>query len=596
MFLYQIVMLNITPRTTDHYPALSDELTAKGYPNAKTLSRILGGRGVLAVDELSLELGGLLPSAHLLGLDTAVTAIDKAIDEQKSILVVGDFDCDGATSTALVVRVLREMGARVEFLVPDRFKFGYGLTPALTEYAKARFSPDLIITVDNGISSHEGVEVAKRLGIEVVITDHHLTTVANPDALAVVNPNQLDCAFASKSLVGVGVAFYVMGTLAKVRRQAGKSTTQVSKYLDLVALGTVADVGFLDKNNKILVNAGLQLIKKGDCVPAIWAILERAGRQLHKISASDFGFAIAPRINAAGRMDNMRIGVECLLADDLRVADELAYQLEQLNFERRSVEQTMKDDAKSLLETLQLDNAGELGSRGVVLYQDDWHQGVIGIVAGRIKEERYLPTIIFAPADVDKVGDDDLIKGSARSVAGVHIRDVLLGIAEENDGLICHFGGHAAAAGLTIYKKDFETFKQKFLQKLEVFDQKLFSPTQYTDGQLMAQDVSLRFVQLLDNLTIWGHGFLPPCFDGVFEVLGVRILKDKHLKLSLAMAGVQYPIDAIWFNYDPAKWDYRAGSVHILYELSVNEWQGNQSVQFVIKDLAVVQVVEGVGV
>lgn len=440
-------MLNVTPRTHDAHTSLANTLYHQGYLNAEILARILGGRGLSDVEELSLSLSELLPSGDLRGLDRAVAHIDWAIDNQKFILVVGDFDCDGATSTALVVRVLREMGARVDFLVPDRFKFGYGLTPALTEYAYARFSPDLIITVDNGISSHDGVAAAKKLGIDVVITDHHLTTITNPDALAVVNPNQLHCEFESKSLVGVGVAFYVMGTLARVRRQANKSTTQVSKYLDLVALGTVADVGFLDKNNKILVSAGLNLVRQGRCVPAILAILNRAGRQLSKVTASDFGFAIAPRINAAGRMDNMRIGVECLLADDMRVADELAYQLEQLNIERRSVEQTMKDTAKGLLQTLHLDD--EIG-RGIVLYQDDWHQGVIGIVAGRIKEERYLPTIIFAPADIEKVGDDDLIKGSARSVAGVHIRDVILSIAENNPELICYFGGHAAAAGLTL--------------------------------------------------------------------------------------------------------------------------------------------------
>lgn len=581
-------MLNVTPRTHDAHTSLANTLYHQGYLNAEILARILGGRGLSDVEELSLSLSELLPSGDLRGLDRAVAHIDWAIDNQKFILVVGDFDCDGATSTALVVRVLREMGARVDFLVPDRFKFGYGLTPALTEYAYARFSPDLIITVDNGISSHDGVAAAKKLGIDVVITDHHLTTITNPDALAVVNPNQLHCEFESKSLVGVGVAFYVMGTLARVRRQANKSTTQVSKYLDLVALGTVADVGFLDKNNKILVNAGLNLVRQGRCVPAILAILNRAGRQLSKVTASDFGFAIAPRINAAGRMDNMRIGVECLLADDMRVADELAYQLEQLNIERRSVEQTMKDTAKGLLQTLHLDD--EIG-RGIVLYQDDWHQGVIGIVAGRIKEERYLPTIIFAPADIEKVGDDDLIKGSARSVAGVHIRDVILSIAENNPELICYFGGHAAAAGLTIYKKNFEKFKQKFLETLSTFDQKLFSPTQYSDGQLMPIDVSLQFAQILESLTIWGHGFELPCFDGVFEVAGFKVLKEKHLKLSLLMAGVQYPIDAIWFNFDVEKWDYRASLVHVLYELSINEWQGSQKVQFIIKDLAVEDIV-----
>lgn len=578
----------IPPNLMACQDTLIDELFKMGLPNAPTLARILLARGVSDVSDLELTLNALLPSADLTGLGRAVDVIDQAIDEQKSILVVGDFDCDGATSTALVVRVLREMGAAVEFLVPDRFKFGYGLTPALVQFAKEIYNPDLIITVDNGISSHDGVVLANELDMAVVITDHHLTSIANPDALAVVNPNQLGCQFASKSLVGVGVAFYVMGTLAKTRRLAGKSTTQVSKYLDLVALGTVADVGFLDKNNKILVNAGLNLVRQGNCVPAILAILEQAGRDFRQIGVADFGFAVAPRINAAGRMDNMKIGVECLLADDVRVAGELAYQLNQLNHERRAVEQAMKQSAKELLDELDL---GELDNeRGVVLYQDDWHQGVIGIVAGRIKEERYLPTIIFAPADVQKVGDEDLIKGSARSVAGVHIRDVILAVAEANAGLICHFGGHAAAAGLTICKKDFEKFRQAFLAQLTTFDEKLFNRVRYSDGQLTSFDVSLRFAQMLNELTIWGHGFELPCFDGEFVVQNARILKDKHLKLSLIMAGVSYPIDAIWFNYDANKWDYQAEKVQIAYELSINEWQGNQKVQFVIMDLLVTQI------
>lgn len=586
-------MPNITPRPIAHdYAPLIDELTAHGFVGATTLARVLAGRGVASLDELDLSLSALLPSADLKGLDGAVASIDKAIDDNASILVVGDFDCDGATSTALVVRVLREMGAKVDFLVPDRFKFGYGLTPELVQYAKNAHSPDLMITVDNGISSHEGVALANALGIQVVITDHHLTTVQNPDALAVVNPNQLNCTFASKSLVGVGVAFYVMGSLAKRRRVLGKSTTQVSKYLDLVALGTIADVGFLDKNNKILVNAGLNLVKQGQCVPAIRAILARAGRDIDKITASDFGFAIAPRINAAGRMDNMKIGVSCLLADDWFTADQLSYELDSLNRERRTVEQEMKQTAKALLDDLTDKLGDENKSRGVVLYQDDWHQGVIGIVAGRIKEERYLPAIIFAPADMEKIGDDDLIKGSARSVAGVHIRDVILQIAENNPDLICHFGGHSAAAGLTLYKKNFEPFRTAFLQTLDTFDEKLFSPVQYSDGNLAPTDVSLAFAKTLERLTVWGYGFSEPCFDGVFEVLNARVLKDKHLKLSLLMAGVPYAIDAIWFNYRAEKWDYRASQVHILYEMAVNEWQGNERVQFLVRDLTVLAITE----
>lgn len=554
-----------------------------------TLARVLAARGVTDVSELDLALSGLLSSAKLLGITEAVAKIDEAIDGGVKILVVGDFDCDGATSTALMVRALREMGARVDFLVPDRFKFGYGLTVALVEHAKAVYDPALIITVDNGISSHDGVEIATQLGIETVITDHHLTSVASPKAMAVVNPNQLDCPFDSKSLVGVGVAFYVMGALAKHRRQLGKSSTQVSRYLDLVALGTIADVGFLDKNNRILVNAGLQKIRQGDCVMGILAILMQAGRNFEQLTAADFGFAIAPRINAAGRMDNMQIGVECLLTNDWHAANEYARQLDKLNQDRRQVEEVMKADAGVFLERLTLTGKTEqANARSVVLYQDDWHQGVIGIVAGRIKEAVYRPAIIFAPADVNKLGDDDLIKGSARSIAGVHIRDLILQVAETNPTLICYFGGHAAAAGLTIYKKNFEAFRYAFEQAMAAFDERVFCRQTMTDGELMPSDMSLDFAWQLKHLTIWGHGFAEPCFDGVFLVVQGKILKDKHLKLSLKMTGVDYPIDAIWFNYDKEKWDYRANWVHVLYRMDINEWQGNQRVQLIVQDLALV--------
>ncbi len=574
-------MLSLTTR----YPALiSDELLHATQGNV-TLARILAGRGVKTLDELELSLSGLLPAAGLLGIDEAVRAIDVAIDQKKRVLVVGDFDCDGATSTALVVRVLKKLGAVVDFLVPDRFKFGYGLTPKLVEYANAVYAPQVIITVDNGISSHEGVQVATELGIEVVITDHHLTTMASPKAVAVVNPNQLGCTFGSKALVGVGVAFYVMGALAKHRRQQGKSTTQVSEYLDLVALGTVADVGVLDKNNRILVNAGLNKIRQGRCCLGILAILAQAGRQAHKLTAADFGFAIAPRINAAGRMDTMRIGVECLLSEDWQTAEQLARQLNALNQERRHVEVQMKQAAEQMLQTLPLSHVH--GDRAVILYQDDWHQGVIGIVAGRIKERLYRPTIIFAPNDTHCVGDDDLIKGSARSIEGVHIRDAILAVAEAHPELICHFGGHAMAAGLTIYKKHFAAFAQAFYQVMARYDEDVFNETKVSDGELTPQDVSLQFAQTLKTLTIWGHGFAPPVFDGVVQVVQAKILQDKHLKLSVKMAGVQYAIDAIWFNFDASKWDYRANSVHLLFEMDINEWQGNQNVQWAIKDLSV---------
>ncbi len=575
----------------------------------ETLGRVLASRHIERVDEMDMSVTKLLPASDLLGLEQGARIISHAIDEHQRILIVGDFDCDGATSTTLMVRCLREMGADVEFLVPDRFKFGYGLTPEIVVHGSELFHPNLIITVDNGISSHEGVAKAKELGIEVVITDHHLTTTSSPSASAVINPNQVGCTFGSKWLVGVGVAFYVMGRVAKIRREAGKSTTQVTKYLDLVALGTVADVGHLDQNNRILVTHGLNAIRQGRCCVGILALLEQAGRDVRKMTADDFGFAIAPRINAAGRMDNMRTGVECLLTDDFGEAHRLAIELNRLNHSRRAIETQMRDEANAIIEDLHLPDeladatlAGEAEdeaknkqaafapkptTKAICLYQDNWHQGVIGIVAGRIKERLYRPAIVFAPADAQKTGDDDLIKGSGRSIAGVHIRDVIESVEKAHSNLILHFGGHAMAAGLTIYKRDFERFKEAFFEVVDGFEEALFDELKYTDGKLMPSDFSLSFVDALKNISVWGNGFLPPAFDGVFEVVNFRILKDKHLKLMLRYDGVQYPIDAIWFNYPVDEWDYRASLVHVLFTLEVNEWQGNQNLQLLIKDLAV---------
>ena len=575
--------LTLSPRLTEPLnQALCHQL------DSPTLARVLQARGVHDISQMDTHIYQLLAAVDLMGIDTAVTLIDTAIDQGERILIVGDFDCDGATSTALMVRVLRQMGALVDFLVPDRFKFGYGLTPKIVEHGAALYRPNLIITVDNGISSHDGVATAHQMGIKVVITDHHLTNKPSPPADAVVNPNQLGCQFGSRYLVGVGVAFYVMGRLAKHRRQLGKSSASVAKYLDLVALGTIADLGVLDKNNRILVTHGLQLIRQGRCVVGILAILEQAGRQYQTITSDDFGFAIAPRINAAGRMDNMRIGVECLLTDAWGEAHRLAIKLNQLNQSRRHVEMSMKDDAIAIVQSLS--EFDETPPKGIVLYQDDWHQGVIGIVAGRLKEKLYRPSIVFAPADTALVGKSDDIKGSARSIAGIHIRDVIESVALAHPDLIKHFGGHAMAAGLTIQKADFERFNQAFQAVLLDFDDDLFYEQKFTDGALLPDEFSLSFVDRLKNISVWGNGFVPPVFDGKFEVINHRILKDKHLKLSLKMAGVQYPIDAIWFNYQEDSWDYRAFGVHILYTLDINEWQGSQSLQLVIKDLSVMSV------
>ncbi len=616
-------MLNLTPRYTgtriDELPTALQPFAAHSF----TLAKLYAGRGITEPDELETGLSGLLPAEMLHGVTEAVRLLDVAIDEGQRILIVGDFDCDGATSTALMVRALNAMGAVVDFLVPDRFKYGYGLTPEIVELGIETYKPQVIVTVDNGISSHEGVARAQADGITVIITDHHLTTKTVPPAEAVVNPNQQDCDFSSKALVGVGVAFYVLGRLAKLRREAGKSTVQVSQYLDLVALGTIADVGILDKNNRILVHHGLIAIRQGRCCIGILALLEQAGRDPKQLHAQDFGFVLGPRINAAGRMDNMRVGIECLLTDDWPTAQRLAQELEQLNRDRRQVEGEMRSQADSIVETLNAANKSDSGlnandnssddvgsdnnsniiipkeateksvdanseNRSIVLYRDDWHQGVIGIVAGRLKESHYRPSIVFAPADTQRTDDDDAIKGSARSIAGVHIRDAIEQVAEQNPNLITHFGGHAMAAGLTLKRSNFDGFVTAFDAVMNQLDDEVFSEKKFTDGPLQAVDFSLWFVEALAEASVWGHGFAPPIFDGVFKVLSFKVLKDKHLKLSLRYPDVPYPIEAIYFNFDSSEWDYRAEKVHILFELDINEWHGKKSLQLMVKDLAVV--------
>ena len=587
-------MLTVTPRFS---ATQIDEIPRDLQPLAQTsmtLARILAGRGVRDAANLDTAFNKMLPANSLTGITKAVALLDKAIDTQQKILIVGDFDCDGATSTALMVRVLREMGAQVEFLVPDRFKYGYGLTPEIVALGIETYDPDVIVTVDNGISSHAGVELAKAKGLTVIITDHHLTTQATPNADAVVNPNQLGCDFASKSLVGVGVAFYVLGNLAKVRRQANKSTTQVSRYIDLVALGTVADVGVLDQNNRILVHQGIQAIKQGRCCVGILALLEQASRQAADITAQDFGFILGPRINAAGRMDSMRIGIDCLLTDDWGEAQRLAHQLDKLNQERRQVEQGMRQQADSVLRTLE--NPSEQNAlnqvthrkRSIILYQDEWHQGVIGIVAGRLKESYHVPAIVFAPADTALIEDDDAIKGSARSIEGIHIRDAIESVAQTYPELISHFGGHAMAAGLTIKRKNFEPFCKAFDEVIAAVADEVFAETLYSDGELTAGEFTVDFIDSLQTLAIWGHGFVAPIFDGVFVVQDYRVLKERHLKLWLSYPDVPFMIEAIWFNADfdaiaLSAINRSVSKVHLLYELEKNLFNGQTKLQLRVK-------------
>lgn len=541
------------------------------------IAEILARRGVQSEQELELKLKHLLPP-DLKGLDQAVELIDQAIDQKKQIVIVGDYDADGATSTALMILVLKEIGANVEYLVPDRFKYGYGLTPKIAELAKQSYQPDLLITVDNGISSHAGVETAQALGMQVIITDHHLTTKPTPNAEAVVNPNQLGCIFPSKALAGVGVAFYVLAKLASYRAHQGKSTSKVTQYLDLVALGTYADVASLDYNNRILVDAGLKRIQQYQCRAGILALLDIAKRDAASLRAQDLGFVIGPRINAAGRMESMRIGIECLLAPDLETAYPIAQQLNQLNVERRQVEAEMKQQAMSALQHVQL-QADSLPA-ALVMFDEQWHQGVIGIVAGRLKEQFHRPSLVFAPDE-----DGIHIKGSARSIEGIHIRDTIEQVAEQYPHLVSHFGGHAAAAGLTLKKDNFDEFKTVFIQSIAEMDENLFQATLWTDGELTDATLHLETLDWIDWLGPWGQKFPIPQFEGRFKVMDYRWLKDQHLKLKVSLG--QQIIDAIAFNaMDRFKFNPMLGYVDLVYTLERNVFNGNTSLQLQISHLA----------
>ena len=534
------------------------------------IAEILARRGVQSEQELELKLKHLLPP-DLKGLDQAVELIDQVIDQKKQIVIIGDYDADGATSTALMILVLKEMGANVEYLVPDRFKYGYGLTPKIAELAQQTYQPDLLITVDNGISSHVGVETAQALGMQVIITDHHLTTKPTPNAEAVVNPNQLGCIFPSKALAGVGVAFYVLAKLASYRSQQGKSTSKVTQYLDLVALGTYADVASLDYNNRILVDAGLKRIQQYQCRAGILALLDIAKRDAATLKAQDLGFVLGPRINAAGRMESMRIGIECLLAPDMATAYPIAQQLNQLNIERRQVEGAMKQQALSALQHIQLET--EHLPAALVMFDEQWHQGVIGIVAGRLKEQFHRPSLVFAPDE-----DGIHIKGSARSIEGIHIRDTIEQVAERYPHLVSHFGGHAAAAGLTLNKAHFEEFRQIFTQYIAEMDQELFQATLWTDGILPDMAVSLSTLDQIEQLGPWGQKFPLPQFEGSFKVIDYRWLKDQHLKLKLALG--QQVVDAIAFNAaDRFEFNPMLSYVDLVYTLERNVFNGITSLQ-----------------
>ncbi len=549
------------------------------------LARIYASRGVEAPEQLGRQLKELLPDTALKGMDGAVARLVLALERGERMLVVGDFDCDGATSTALAVLALRQFGAaEVDYLVPNRFEYGYGLSPEIVDVAATQ-APELLITVDNGISSIDGVTRAAQLGIDVLVTDHHLPGAELPPACAIVNPNQPGCEFMAKSTCGVGVIFYVMIALRRAlidlgwfeRRQL--PVPNLASLLDLVALGTVADVVALERNNRTLVHQGLQRIRAGQARPGILALIEVAGRRREKLAASDLGFALAPRLNAAGRLEDMSIGIECLLSEDYAYALDLAHTLDDLNRERRGIEQEMQQQALVLLDRLQLDDAGL--PYGLCLFDASWHQGVIGILASRIKERVHRPVIAFAPGEA---GD---IKGSARSIGGFHIRDGLDAIAARYPGLIKKFGGHAMAAGLSLAGERLAEFQQAFDAEVRrQLDAGQLTHRVLTDGELRGEQMTLELAELLREAGPWGHQFPEPLFDGRFRLLQQRIVGQRHLKLVLMEPDSGIAFDGIAFNIDTRRWpDPDVHEVQVVYRLDINEFRGQRTLQLMVDQL-----------
>ena len=537
------------------------------------LARLYAARGIARADELDTSLKNLLPPEALTGTQEAAALLADAIEAGARMVIVADYDCDGATACAVGMRALRAFGADVHYLVPDRVTLGYGLTPAMVEIA-ARLEPDVLITVDNGIASVEGIAAARAHGMATVITDHHLPGDVLPEADVIVNPNQPGCDFPSKALAGVGAMFYTMLALrAELRERgafAGDKEPNLADLLDLVALGTVADVVKLDRNNRILVAQGLARMRAGRLQPGIRALFALAGRDPARASTTDLGFMIGPRLNAAGRLSDMSLGIECLITDDAGRAMNIAQELDKLNRERRSIEAGMQEEALARLAGLN----GEVsaGNRATIaLFEPDWHQGVIGIVAGRIKEKLHRPTIAFARAN------DGELKGSGRSIPGLHLRDALDLVTKRHPDLIVRFGGHAMAAGLTIRESELARFDAAF----EDVVSELLEPAQLerrieTDGNLESGYFALDAVRMLDN-EIWGQGFPAPVFDDVFRVERQRVLKDKHLKLELTRGTTRY--EAIQFNHAEGA----AAQIHAAYRLSINEYNGVSSVQLMLE-------------
>jgi single-stranded-DNA-specific exonuclease len=534
------------------------------------LARVFAARGLTDARELSSELQALVPPGALLHIDAAAVYLADAIAAGKKMTIVADYDCDGATACATALRGLRAMGAKVDYIVPNRFEYGYGLTPEIVALTATEKAPDIIVTVDNGIASIEGVEEARRRGIDVVVTDHHLPGDQLPNARVIVNPNQPDCGFPSKNLAGVGVVFYVLLALrAELRRRGvfdAQTQPKLDNLLDLVALGTVADVVKLDTNNRILVAQGLKRMRAGRMHPGVAALFRVAGREARTASPFDLGFALGPRLNAAGRLENMALGIECLLTDDEGVAWDIAQQLNDINLKRREIEADMQGEA-----LLHLDDYSPADTSTITVFDGGWHQGVIGIVASRLKEKYYRPTIKLAPSG------DGWIKGSGRSIPGFHLRDALDLVSKRVPGLIDKFGGHAMAAGLTLRGDHFDAFAQAF----EAVGRAWLSEAQLervieTDGPLEDDFYSTQFIELLAG-HVWGQGFAPPVFCDEFRVISQRILKEKHLKLLLERNGRRY--DAIWFGHTDALGD----RARVAFRLDANEYNGITKVQLLVE-------------
>ncbi|MEL0006268.1 MAG: single-stranded-DNA-specific exonuclease RecJ [Luminiphilus sp.] len=544
------------------------------------LKQVYANRGIRHPDELVLNLNQLIPPHSLKGIQEAADLLADAIEGEGRVLIVGDFDADGATSCAMAVSVLQQMGLQeVAYLVPNRFQFGYGLTPEIVELAAAQ-APDLIVTVDNGISSVEGVLAARQMGISVLITDHHLPGADLPQADVIVNPNQPGCSFPSKYLAGVGVMFYVLTALRATLRERNWFTERgipppnLGDALDLVALGTVADVVPLDRNNRILVAAGLARIRSGRARPGVEALFEVAGRDHASATAGDLGFIVGPRLNAAGRLDDMSIGIECLLAESSVSARDRAQTLHQLNRERRDIEQSMQQDALAQLEALDL--AADALPFAMTLFDPSWHQGVIGILASRIRERTHRPTVVFAKAD------DGWLKGSGRSIPGIHLRDMLDQVATQHPGLLSKFGGHAMAAGLSLAEDRLDDFQRALNEAVAMaLDHQPPQRVQDSDGSLRADDLTLAIFEAVTQAGPWGQQFPEPLFDGIFSVRRHRIVGEKHLKLSLASENTE--VEAIAFNIDVDTWlKNPLRELGALYRLGINDYRGERSPQLVI--------------